>query len=636
MNDSTSLPYRPGLDGLRAIAVLGVFFFHLQIPWALGGYLGVETFIVISGYLITSLLLEDYRANGRLNLKRFWLRRIRRLMPALWVLLAGVLALGYTLAPQSFHRLREDVPAALFYFTNWLYIWRDIPYFERWASPPLLQHLWSLALEEQFYLIWPLILWASLRLWKVKRGVFPSKVWLLFPLALAALSAGLMGQIMHTTGDTARAYYGTDVRAAGFLLGGALAVLCPLARPKSLRPRGKMAAAVAGGLGAVGLLWLYASAHEFVPWLYPWGFLLTDLFTMLLIAATVYPEQVCGRVLGNPLLRWIGTRSYAIYLWHWPLISLYRPGAECRWPEGVCAIGHLALTLLLAEWSYRVVENPIRRGGFRAWWQEQRVGAWRLVGFPLLLLGVAGFVSWRPWTTVAASPFQSASATPTPQQVFAESTVTPLASHPFTGNTPEPTASLSPFPSQPTPDAVSSPAFTATPALSPTPRWTCFVTLVGDSVMARTYSTWMAQNSNFFQFWVEASPNRQTDDIVPLLRTLHQSGHLYPAVVLHTGTNGLYSAGTLNEIVAQMAHLGVHKVYLLNVRGPMGWEGLVNKYIAEVAQNWPQLVVLVDWHAVSGGHPEWFIDDGVHLTQTGAQAYVDTTLEAIRRNGCTP
>ena len=144
----------------------------------------------------------------------------------------GVVPLAYTLAPQSVQRLREDVPAAIFYFTNWLYIWRDIPYFERHASPPLLQHLWSLAMEEQFYILWPLLLWAGLRLWKVRKSEFPTKGWLIFPSALATLSAGWMAYIMSTTGDTARAYYGTDTRAAGFLLGGALAVLWPLVSPK--------------------------------------------------------------------------------------------------------------------------------------------------------------------------------------------------------------------------------------------------------------------------------------------------------------------------------------------------------------------------------------------------------------------
>ncbi len=624
---SPGLPYRPGLDGLRAIAVMAVFAFHLQFPWALGGYLGVETFIVISGYLITSLLLEDYRANGQLNLKRFWLRRIRRLWPALWLLLMGVLALGLTIAPQNLQRLKEDIPAAVFYVTNWLYIWREIPYFEGWTSPPLLQHLWSLAIEEQFYMFWPLILWASLRLWKVKKDQYPSRWWLIFPLVLAALSAGLMVGIMGATGDSARAYYGTDTRAFGFLLGGALAVLWPMVRPISLGSKGKVAAALGGGLGAVGLLWLYYSAYEFLPWLYPWGFLLTDLFTILMIVAVVAPEGWWERVLGNPVLRWIGTRSYAIYLWHWPLVSLFRPGAECRWPGWVCAVGHITLTFLLAEWSYRVVENPIRRRGLRAWWGELRGGAWQLVGFPLLLLAVAGFVSYRPWTAdivpLVVSP------TPSPELVVVESSVTP-----YPEITPEPAASTSPVPSHVTPELTATIPFT--PTLTSTPSWTCYVTLVGDSVMARTYSTWMAENDIYFQFWVDATVKRQAHEIIPLLHTLRGGGHLYPAVVLHTGTNGMYSASVLNGIIAEMSGLGVRQVYLINVRVPKGWEGLVNEYIAEVADNWPDLVTLVDWHTTSGEHPEWFLDDGVHLTEIGAQAYVDLTLDTIRENDCIP
>ena len=626
-NTSPGLPYNPGLDGLRAIAVLGVFFFHLQFPWALGGYLGVETFIVISGYLITSLLLEDYQANGQINLKRFWLRRIRRLWPALYLLLTGALTLGFSIAPLSLQRLREDVPAAVLYFTNWLYIIRDIPYFERHASPPLLQHLWSLAIEEQFYLFWPLLLWASLRLWKVRKGKFPSLGWLLFPLVLAALSAFWMGQIIDKTGDITRAYYGTDSRAFGFLLGGVLAVLWPLARPRLLDQRGKIAAAVGGLAGVGGLVWLYISAHEFIPWLYPWAFLLTDLFTALMITATVGSENLWGRVFGHPVLRWIGTRSYAIYLWHWPLIALFRPGAECRWPQSVCAIGHLGLTFLLAEWSYQVVENPIRRRGLRTWWGELRGGAWRLVGFPLLLLGVVGFVSYRPWTTGAASPIQTPSSTPTAQLVLAESTPTPLTSNPSTENTVEPEASLNP--------SQLAPVITETPASSPTPDWTCFVTLVGDSVMARTYSTWMAHAGSYFQFWVDASPSRFPQDIPPLLDTLRQSGHLHPAMVLHTGTNGMYSAITLNRIIERASQLGVDQVYLLNVRVPFGWEGVVNEQILGVAQDWSEFVTFIDWHARSEGHPEWFLDDGVHLTKEGAEAYVEMTLDAIRRNDCT-
>lgn len=162
------------------------------------------------------------------------------------------------------------------------------------------------------------------------------------------------------------------------------------------------------------------------------------------------------------------------------------------------------------------------------------------------------------------------------------------------------------------------------------------MTLIGDSVMARTYSTWMAQNDIYFQFWVDATVKRQAHEIVPLLHTLRSSGHLYPAVVLHTGTNGMYSASTLNAIIAEMSGLGVRQVYLINVRVPKGWEGLVNEYIAGVAEDWPDLVTLVDWHAASEGMGEWFLDDGVHLTEVGAQAYVDLTLDTIREKDCTP
>jgi len=628
------LPYRAGLDGLRAVAVLGVFFFHLQFSWALGGYLGVETFFVISGYLITSLLLEDYRANGRLNLKRFWTRRIRRLWPALWLLLLGAVILGYTLSPPTLHRLREDVPAAVLYFTNWLYILKHIPYFERYASPPLLRHLWSLAVEEQFYVLWPLLLWGSLRLLKVRAG-FPKKWWAVFPAALAALSAAWMGWIMHTTGNTVRAYYGTDARAAGFLLGGALAVLWPLAKPVRLPKIGKAAAALSGAVGLLGLLWLYARAHEFLPWLYPWGFLATDFFTALLIASAVHPEGWWGGVLGHPVLRWVGTRSYAIYLWHWPLIALFRPGAECRWPLWLCAAGHLTLAFLLAEWSYRMVENPIRRRGVAAWWRETRANAWRLAGFPALLVGVGLFVSWRPWAASAPQPFvETASAaalevsptaprpTATPTLVM-QSTAAPTSAAPAALASPSPTTALA---------ASARPS----PTPSPTPRWACSVTLLGDSVMARTYSAWMAHSGRYFKFYIDAKPNRQPKDIIPLLSPMRRAGHLYHTVVLHIGTNAMPSRGALDEIISQMARLGVHKVYLLTIRRPVGWEGLANQNIAAAVKDWQDLAVLVDWHAASEGHPEWFLEDGVHLNAVGAQAYVNLTLDSIRRNGCAP
>ena len=224
-SSSVGLPYMPGLDGLRAFAVMAVFFYHAGFLWAGGGFLGVESFFVVSGYLITALLMREYLAVGRIDLPNFWLRRARRLLLALWLLLGGVLLIAWLRAPDAWMRLKEDIWGALFYGTNWLYIFREIPYFEQFGRPPLLQHLWSLGVEEQFYLFWPLILWLlcwSLRVrsLNVKRLVVPI-------LGLIVASFILMF-FLYTPGlDPSRVYYGTDTRAAGFLVGAVLAVLLP-------------------------------------------------------------------------------------------------------------------------------------------------------------------------------------------------------------------------------------------------------------------------------------------------------------------------------------------------------------------------------------------------------------------------
>ena len=631
-SSSSSLPYRPALDGIRAFAVLGVLFYHLQLPWAVGGYLGVETFFVISGYLITSLLLRDYRLHGRLDLKRFWLRRARRLWPALWALLLGTFGLIIVLSPASLPRFLQDLPAAVFYYTNWLYIWQHIPYFERYAHPPVLQHLWSLAVEEQFYLLWPFLLWGLHRFFaRTARKGSVSLGTALVTLGLAAASAAWMGWEFHTTADSARAYYGTDMRAAGFLLGGALAWVWPL-RAREVIP--SWVSRVAPWLGIIGLgstLWIYAKVHEFTLWLYPWGFVWTAVSTLLMIFPSTIPG-VWESLIGHPLLRWVGTRSYAIYLWHWPLIALFRPGAECRWPLTFCALGHLALTFLLAEWSYRVLETPIRRQGFRAWWRSLASRRWQLAAWPALLAAAMLFIAWRPWnhaaaasTSLAASATAMPSPSPPPAIALQPSPTSPAA---FFTATPLPSSAL-------TQEASATVLPDPTPSPSPTPAWTCYVTLLGDSVMARTYSTWMSHNNLYYQFYMDAQPKRLPTDLLDVIATLHRQGRLYHTVVLHIGTNALPNPRTLDGIMHQLVRLGVRKVYILNIRRPVGWANLANENIAQTAEQWPQ-AVLVDWHAAAQDNPQWFLDDGVHLTPTGAQAYVDLTLEAIQQYGCAP
>src|SRR5215212_2405919 len=214
MTSSNRLSYITGLDGIRAVAVMAVLFYHANAPWALGGFLGVETFFVLSGFLITSLLLAEWQSTSAIDLKHFWLRRARRLLPAVWLLLLVLPVLAILFAQDALPRLQEDIPAALFYITNWVYIVREVPYFEAFGRPPLLQQLWSLAVEEQFYLLWPLILLFLLRaLRKHRFGLLTAF------LILTAISALWMAGLYSPGADPLRIYYGTDTRAAGFLVG---------------------------------------------------------------------------------------------------------------------------------------------------------------------------------------------------------------------------------------------------------------------------------------------------------------------------------------------------------------------------------------------------------------------------------
>src|SRR5215211_7592725 len=220
MTSSNRLSYITGLDGIRALAVMAVLFYHANQPWALGGFSGVETFFVLSGFLITSLLLAEWQSTKGIDLKQFWLRRARRLLPAVWLLLLALPALAVVFARDALPRLQEDIPAALFYITNWVYIVREVPYFEAFGRPPLLQQLWSLAVEEQFYLLWPLMLLFLLR--TLKNNQYK----LLFAImTLTVLSTVWMATLYSPELEPLRVYYGTDTRAAGFLVGAMLAVV---------------------------------------------------------------------------------------------------------------------------------------------------------------------------------------------------------------------------------------------------------------------------------------------------------------------------------------------------------------------------------------------------------------------------
>lgn len=378
--------YLPGLDGLRALAVLAVLLYHADVAWIPGGFLGVEVFFVVSGYLITLLLLNEYRKHNRIGFKNFWQRRARRLLPALFAMLAAVLLWMVVFLPDEVAGVRGDVVAAFTYVTNWYLISAQKSYFETIGRPSLLQHLWSLAVEEQFYLLWPVIFAFLLTRLKT-RGA------LLVLMTGAALSALWMGMLYQPDADPSRVYYGTDTRAAGLLIGAALAFVWSPQPDENKRNWRNWTLDGVGVAALGGLVLAFLWMDEFNPFLYQGGMLLVAVATTFLIAAVVHPKSpVVGPVLGFSLLRWIGLRSYSLYLWHWPVFMLTRPQLDTTL-EGASLLGfRFVLTFVLAEISFRLVERPVRGGilgrSWEAWTRTHGARRWGYGVTALVLLGL--------------------------------------------------------------------------------------------------------------------------------------------------------------------------------------------------------------------------------------------------------
>lgn len=366
--------YMPGLDGLRAIAVLGVILYHLNFTWAEGGLLGVGVFFTLSGYLITDILLNQVNGGG-IELKSFWLARARRLLPALFLMLIVVTAWVTLIGPHQPPDFRSAALSAAAYFNNWWLIIHDVSYFERFAPPSPLNHLWSLSVEEQFYIAWPFLLMLGLRLVPEaarKTGVRPR---LAAVTAAAAIASGILMAILYSPSlDPSRVYYGTDTRALELLAGATLAMLWPSRRlhTRIAAPaRHTIEAGGVVGLIAIGLM--FWRADEFSPFLYRGGFALLALASVLAVASLAHPASRLGPIVGCRPMRWIGERSYGIYLWTLPIIVLTTP-ERAQGADLLRALLQVAAIMVVAELSWRYVENPIRHGALGRLWKQWRAG----------------------------------------------------------------------------------------------------------------------------------------------------------------------------------------------------------------------------------------------------------------------
>ncbi len=371
--------YMPGLDGLRAIAVLAVIAFHLGFEWAPGGLLGVGIFFTLSGYLITDILLSQLARRGHIRLGKFWLARARRLLPALFVMLVIVVAWVTIFGPAQPRQFRDAVVANAFYVGNWQLILGDVSYFARFEPPGPLNHLWSLAIEEQFYILWPFILLVGVKL--VREAPLPSGVrprLAIATLGLALVSAILMAVLYRPSLDPSRVYYGTDTRAMELLFGAALAMVWP---SRKLSPRiGAGARNTLDVLGVAGLLAIALmiwQTDQYSSFLYRGGFILLSIATVMVLASLAHPACRLGPILGWKPLVWVGVRSYGIYLWHFPIIVLTTPGGVANGRELGRAALQLVAIFAISALSWRYLEEPIRHGALGRFWQRLRAGEWR-------------------------------------------------------------------------------------------------------------------------------------------------------------------------------------------------------------------------------------------------------------------
>lgn len=593
-----ALAYSAGLDGLRAISVLAVLAYHLDLSWADGGYLGVEAFFVISGFLITRLLLDEDRLTGGVDRRAFWRRRARRLLPAAMVVIAGVLVWAAVALPTGeLRRFRADALASAFYVENWKLILAQEPYFSALGRPSPLRHLWSLAIEEQFYLLWPLVLPLFVR--RLGRA---RTTWLI--TAGAAWSVSRMIDL----GDVAapeRAYYGTDTRAFGILLGAALACWLPSTLRADISRRARTSINRISLLALATLAWQFSTRSEFDSWTYPWGFLTIDIATMVLVVAILHPAARVGDRLGSRVLAGIGRRSYSLYLWHWPVIAFTQEGLDWGLTGRDALLARLAIIGVLSEASYRWIEQPIRAGRLQIR-VRRAIDAIRRSGWGVATVAATTLVVVALVGSLANAPAAS-------DQLLARATVTPP---PTTTTTTAPTTTV-PVPTTtaaagalPVPAPTTAPTTTAAPA----PK---VVTLLGESVTLGAAPDLLTLYGDKIR--IDAVEGRAFNDSVAALEAIKAEGTLGDIVVAHLGNNGAVPDGALDRL---LSIADTRPLILVTVHVPRRWEGQVNDSLKRFTADNPD-VQLVDWFAVAKTEPGLLISDQVHLTEKGRARYTE-------------
>ncbi|MGD2198021.1 acyltransferase family protein [Lysinibacillus fusiformis] len=619
--------YIPGLDGIRALAVLAVIAYHFNFSWARGGFLGVDIFFVLSGYLITSTMLPLKGNQLTVSLKKFWIGRFRRLLPAAYVMIITSFVWAMLFHKELLHTLRGDALSSIFYSSNWWFIFHKLSYFDSFGSPSPLKNLWSLAIEEQFYVIWPLLL--MIGLYVVKKQSKLAKI-----VFFGAICSALLMAILYQPGaDPSRVYYGTDTRCFELLIGCWLALIWPMKRLSSQ----KLSTSHMKKLNAISFIsftiFLVSIMYvdEFQTFLYRGGMFLFCLNAAVLIACVCHPVSNLGRILAWKPLCWIGSRSYGIYLWHYPVMVLGTPIHEIGNPSYWRIALQLVLIVTIAECSYRFIEMPIRKEGFWAYYRTYFVfnkKKWGSLTFsrkvstvmvPLFLLvfftGITG--------VVGEGQQSSKDSYPTAIKINGdEPTANPIKESDKTTDNPSPSKEeeVADVPDIETPK----PEENETNVVPEKEDAYQNILAIGDSVMIDIATS---LHKVFPNITIDGKIGRQVSQAVKLAPNYASFNQSNNAIIIQLGTNGYFTNDQIDTLLAAFANADI---YLVNTRVPRSWEGKVNASLHQKSEE-HENITLIDWHAAALNHPEYFAPDGVHLEKKGVEVLTNLIQQSINK-----
>ena len=569
------------IDGLRAIAVTAVVLYHLGISWIPGGFLGVDLFFVISGYVITRLILDSINQSSALDLRAFYAARIRRIYPGfLFMVISTIIFIGVW-APEAIKRFLSDLPYALSGTLNWALVARNQDYFETIGRPPLLQHTWSLAVELQFYLIWPIILLTVLK-------YFGKKNIARIALIIAIISGTTLFLVslqldQANSAQVSHIYFGTDTHSLGLFLGSALAVSWI---PQNLSANiTRRAQDVIDGIGVVGLLGLISTflfIDESNASLYRIAFPLAGIFGCLVIISLVHPASRFAPIISSPPFRWIGQRSYGIYIWHWVIFQVTRPSVDLSGQTWALYLARVLLVLALADISLRWVEIPFRQGHVQTWFRGMKYRSPKARVRQQLSVLVSIIAVLAVTSSISISAINKSNQI---SQVINEELTDQEESSVDLGST--------------------------------TGLW-----VTGDSVILGIRSK--LENKEHISL-VNARVGRQAPELLAVMQ-VDQSSVPSSPVIFNLGNNNALSEQTVAEIFEVIKNQP--QIIVVNTAVPRPWRDSNNAIISKVASRYAN-VKLVDWDRISKDRPELFAPDGVHLSPAGSDVYVDLVLSVL-------